>query len=285
MFSVCYVILPFSETAPAEAIRSSLAPFQRGGRDELPADRLAFQDETDWVIRLHEGRFVFTASGRGGLRIEGGDHGWIGPLDIRAVRAEMARRGLTRWEVRFADVEPNLDGFFDRFVRDLERHPGTGRYGRWLNPLGQWDWWDLGGRFDGRIGGDRRQHGRTASGISSGPNPGRSILANIEDAVARALASGPPAAVDVRADDNIEMVSRLLEEARAGRTHAFPGAVLLPPGSVEDRRRWLDSWPAIGPPDALSWLGLPPDAGWEEVVIRAYQRFPEHWAAGVAYHH
>ncbi len=33
MFSIAYVILPLAGTAPAEAIRTSLAPFQRGGRN------------------------------------------------------------------------------------------------------------------------------------------------------------------------------------------------------------------------------------------------------------
>jgi hypothetical protein len=149
----------------------------------------------------------------------------------------MARRGLRRWAVRFSEAEPDLATFFDRHVEGLERHPATGGCGRWLNPPGRWDWWDLGRRFDGRITGERRPHGRAAGGVSSGPNRGRDVLENVHGALARALGSEPPVDVDVRADDNVEMVSRLLEDARAGLDHAFPNAVLLPPGSVEDRLR------------------------------------------------
>jgi hypothetical protein len=196
----------------------------------------------------------------------------------------MARRGLRRWAVRFAEAEPDLATFFDRYVEGLERHPATGAFGRWLNPLGRWDWWDLGGRFDGRITGERRRHGRVASGISSGPNRGRDVLENVHGALARALGSEPPVEVDVRADDNVEMVSRLLEDARAGLGHAFPGAVLLPPGSVEDRLRWLRSWPETDPAETLAFLGPPGTATWKEAVVAAYERFPNHWAAGIAYH-
>ncbi|WP_267358818.1 MULTISPECIES: hypothetical protein [unclassified Methylobacterium] len=60
MFSLVHVILPVSELAPAEAIRASLAPFERGGKGEVPDDWLAFHDETDEVRALHRTEFTFT---------------------------------------------------------------------------------------------------------------------------------------------------------------------------------------------------------------------------------
>lgn len=282
MFSVVYVILPIAEHSPAEAIQASLAPFQRGTQRDLPADQLTFHDETDDVIRLHQAAFVFVEEASGGLRVEGGD-AWH--LDIEAVRAGMRCREARRWAVRFADVEPELGRFFDRFVLGLERDPATGRFGRWLNPIGRWDWWDLGGRFDGHMLGERRRQGRTASAVSSGPTAGRAILGNLHEALDRALGAEPQPALEVRTDDNVEMVSRLLEDARAGLDHAFPGAVLLPPGAVADPLRWIDSWPHVGPAEALAWLGLPVGTPWNTVVAAAYSRFQAHWAACVAYHH
>lgn len=280
MFGIVHVLLPFSDRSPAEAIRASLAPFERGGRGDVPDEWLAFQDDTEHVRALHTASWVFTDQDGGGFRIEGGAH-WH--LDFRAIRDEMARRGLRRWAVRFCDAEPDLASFVERFVEDLERHPITDGFGRWLNPLGRWDWWDLGGRFDGRITGERRLHRRPASGISSGPNRGRDVLANVHRTLEQALGSGPPVEVDVRADDNVEMVSRLLEDARSDLDHAFPNAVLLP-GSVEDRLRWLGSWPEVGPVDTLAFLGLAGATPWKEVVVAAYDRFADHWAAGIAYH-
>ena len=205
-------------------------------------------------------------------------------LDTPAVQKEMSERKASRWAVRFADAEPDMTRFAERFVRGLERHPVSGGFGLWLNSLGRWDWWDLGGRFDGRIAGERRTAGRTASFVSSGPNRGRTMLASIEESFSDALGTTQRPEIVVGADANIEMVSRLLEDARAGRDHAFPGAVLLPPGAVENDMRWLRSWPEVGPLKTLAWLGLPANAAWRDEVVAAYARFPDHWAAGVAYH-
>ena len=51
MFSLAYVILPFADIVPADAIRASLARFQRGGRGEVPDGWLTFHDETQALRR------------------------------------------------------------------------------------------------------------------------------------------------------------------------------------------------------------------------------------------
>src|SRR4051812_37635811 len=66
----------------------------------------------------------------------------------------------------------------------------------------------------------------------------------------------------VLSDGNIELVATLLEEARAGREHAYPGALVLPPGALSESLRWIDTWPQLGPADCLVWLGLPQDVSW-----------------------
>ena len=283
MFSLAYVILPFADIAPADAIRASLASFQRGGRGEVPDDWLAFHDETEALRRAHEAQFTFIDQGKGGLQI-GGDHEACWQLDTSTVRDEMRRRGLQGWSVRFADAM-DLDAFFDLFSHRLERHPATSGYGRWLNPLGRWDWWDLGGRFDGHIIGDpSRDAGRSVSQVSSGASRGRLVLANIQDQVGAALGQEPPAAVDVCSDRNVELAATLLTDARAGREQAYPGALVLPPGAVDDHSRWLGTWPELGPAKAFAWFGLASDASWPAVAEAAYARFGDHWVAGVAYH-
>lgn len=284
MFSLAYVILPFSDIPPPDAIRASLARFQRGLRGDIPDEWLAFVDETDALRQAHETRFTFTDKGKHGLQVDGG-HAAFWYIDTDKVRDEMRRRGQESWSVRFADLM-GLDTFFDHYGRDLERHPATGAYGRWRNPLGRWDWWDLGGRFDGRILGERsRGEGRRTAAISSGNNPGRTILANVEDALRDALNQPSVATIDVRSDRNIELASTLLADAKAGRGQAYPGALVLPPGVVTDHSRWLDTWPEPRPARAFGWIGLGADATWEVVVEVVYARFHDHWVAGVAYHH
>ena len=281
MFSLAYVILPVSCGSPAEAIRTSLARFQRGGRGKLPEDWLVFHDVTDELRQDHKTRFTFTDLGNKGMRVEGDT--WH--LDTPKIRYEMKRLGMPRWIVRFAD-EMDFATFVGRFGGNMERDATTGGYGRWLNPLGQWDWWDLGGRFDGRIVGERQiRKGRPVADVSSGPNPGRAVLANVENALADALGEAPTPLLDVHNDMNVEMVATLLNDAREGRANAYPTTLVMPPGSAEDSLRWLNTWPRMEPQDAFAWLGLAADATWEQIVQAAYAQFEDHWAAGVAYHH
>jgi hypothetical protein len=89
----------------------------------------------------------------------------------------------------------------------------------------------------------------------------------------------------VQTDQNIELVATLLEDARADRENACPGTLVLPPGTLEDRLRWLDTWPDLEPHAAFAWLGLSSEASWEDIVRAVYARFADHWAARVAYHH
>lgn len=282
MFSLAYVILPFSDTPPADAIRASLAPFQRGRRGDLPEDWLSFHDETEELREDYEAQLTFTMQGGGGMRIEGG---MLHYIDTNNVRDEMRRLGLLTWSVRFADTM-DINEFYDRFGTGLERHPETGAFGRWLNPLGRWDWWDLGGRFDGRIVGERLPRtARSVAKVSSGANRGRIILANIENLLNEALGQEPFETLDVQNDQNIELVATLLERVRYNHENACPGALVLPPGALEDRLRWLDTWPDLGPHEAFAWLGLSSQAGWDAIVRAVYARFENHWAAGIAYHH
>jgi hypothetical protein len=284
MFSLAYVLLPFSDMAPADAIRASLARFQRGSRGDLPDDWLAFRDETPWLRAAHEAKFTFTIPAEGGLRTEGGGFAYD-YVSHQEVRREMHRRGLQSWSVCFADTM-DLDSFQDRFGPNLQRHAVTGAYGIWHNPLGQWDWWDLGGRFDGVIIGDEtRRAGRGVARINSGEHRGRTILANVETVFETVLGQEPEPLFDVRSDRNVELVTTLLTDARAGRPNARPGALVLPSGALDDSLRWLDNFPQPGPADAFVWLGISPDANWQEVVEAAYARFEDHWAAGVAYHY
>jgi hypothetical protein len=284
MFSVAYVILPFADTPPADAITASLTRFQRGRRGDLPDDWLAFHDETEDLRSAHETQFRFTDHGKNGLGIEGGSEAfWY--ISGDSVQSEMRRRDLQIWDVRFADTM-DLDTFNSLFGKRLERHPLTGDYGRWLNPLGRWDWWDLGGRFDGYIMGEPdRSKGRKFGQVSSGQNSGRVILSNIEDQLRTALGREPVDSVEVGSDRNIELAATLLQDIKADRENACPGSLVLPPGSVKEHLRWLDTWPKLGPVEAFAWLDLRPDACWQEVVKACYSRFQDHWVAGIAYHH
>lgn len=280
MFSLAYVILPFSEKPPGEAIAGSMARFQRGKRSNVPDEWLRFHDETATVRKMHESTYVFEIDQ--GLRTSGGES-WY--LNSSAIREEMGRRDKEQWTVRFADIEPNLERFAERFLDSFERHPITGGFGSWLNGMGRWDWWELGGRFDGAITRQPRREERLRSPISSGPSAGRDVLEKIEDSFGEAIGRTTPTEIDIAADCNIELVANLREELIGGADERLPGVLVLPPGSFEDDLRWIRTWPKLGPADAFASLELSTDASWRDVAAAVYNRFEDHWAAGVAFHH
>ncbi len=96
MFSIAYVVLPFSDAgAPADAIRASLAPFQMGGRREnLPDEWLAFDDQTEDLRIAHETWFTFIDEGK--LR--------RAPMDIGPTHSGVGIFGP--WEDALTDTLP-----------------------------------------------------------------------------------------------------------------------------------------------------------------------------------
>jgi hypothetical protein len=179
-----------------------------------------------------------------------------------------------------ADVEPDLDAFAARFTQWKRRDPTAGGYGQWLNELGRWDWWELGGRFDGLVSGEKRAGAGPESMISSGPNKGRDLLGG----VIRALGAKPSEA-EAEIAANVDLVSALLDAARRGAEHAFPTAVVLPVGACADECRWFDSlgWRPI-PPETKALLSVPDDATFKETATAAWERCEAMAVAGVAYH-
>lgn len=280
MFGLASVILPFSDERPAEAIVRSLARFQRGGRGTISEEWLSFHDETAELREMYHRTYNFTLDR--GLRIDGA-RDWY--LNSQAVIAAMRKRGRDKWTVRFADIEPGFGAFVEKYVSiKCERHPVTGGLGRWLNGLGQWDWWELGGRFNGTITGNERDAVILRPAISSGYSEGRAAFEKLAGALADALGEDPPEQIDIASDDNIELVESLADAAAQGLAHAIPGALVLPPGSADDAGRWLDAWPELY---AQAWperAEFKPQKRWKETVTETYDRFPGHCAAAVAYH-
>ena len=193
---------------------------------------------------------------------------------------DFAQSEGTTWTGRLCDVEPDFHAFARRFSRWKECDPETGGYGQWLNLLGHWDWWELGGRFDGQVSGERRPGAGSESMISSGPKRARDLLGG----VARAL-GGKPSKAEAEIASNVDLVSSLLEAARRDDEHAFPTAVVLPVGACADEFCWFDSlgWRPI-PPETKALLSVPEDASFREAVAAAWERFEGMAVAGVAYH-
>lgn len=278
MYGLAYVIIPSSFDSLQSELDRTLARFRRGGEADFPREKLAFDDATDSLGDMHCGKFQ--RNEKGSMQwLGGGDGMSLFYLDMSKLDEHMAACGLDTFEGTFAELEPDFDAFVRRFTKFDQRDPDTSRYGRWLNSVGRWDWWELGGRFNGAITGERRP-GAAEQFISSGQNSGRTIIGNVVAALG-ARASSEEAEIE----DNVELVASLRRAADRNEGHAWPTALVLPMDRCEDEDRWFDNvgWHDIRA-GTRAFLGVPDDADYRHVVRAAYDRFPGLAAAGVAYH-
>jgi hypothetical protein len=261
------------------ALDEALSPFRRGGVAQFPREKLAFDDATDELRRLQVARLSLSYGNGLSVRWEGSAPLDDFAFDFDALRDLVLSHGST-WSGRLADVEPDFHAFVRRFSRWKERDRETSGYGQWLNPLGRWDWWELGGRFDGVVSRERRNGAGSDSMISSGPNKGRDLLGGVIRAFGGKLSE---AEAEIAA--NIDLVSALLEAGRRGDENAFPTAVVLPVDACADELRWFDAlgWRPI-PADTKALLSVADDASFKKTVLAAWERFDGMAVAGVAYH-
>jgi hypothetical protein len=80
-------------------------------------------------------------------------------------------------------------------------------------------------------------------------------------------------------------VESLRQAAERNEPHWLPTTLVLPIDACADEDRWFDNieWHDI-PAGTRHFLGTPADADFVALVRAAYDRFPDHAAAGVAYH-
>jgi hypothetical protein len=166
MYGLAYVLVPSRFVSLQSELDRTLAPFRRGGDDAFPRAKLAFDDAADTLARLHHVKFRHHSDGS--LSWLDSDAALSFDLRLSRLSEHMAACRLDAFEGTFAEIEPDFDAFVRRFTDFARRDPATSRYGRWLNPIGYWDWWELGGRFNGAITGDRRPAGLTRPSV-----PGR----------------------------------------------------------------------------------------------------------------
>jgi hypothetical protein len=266
MYGLAYVIVPIEFSSLQAAIDATLAPFQRGGLDKFPRSQLAFNDMTSVLRALHRAQIRLKLDG-GGVNVFTLDPEHIFQLDSVALCFFLKLRDASSWSGRLSEVEPDFDAFAKRFTVWKERDPDVGAYGQWLNPLGHWDWWELGGCYDGFI-------------TRAGRSAGRDFL----DGRARALGAQSSEG-ETETAANVEFASSLLDAAVHGERHAFPTAIVLPVGACAPKHRWLDApnW-RLASAEAKALLTLADDAPFKEAVIAAYERFHTMAVAAVAYH-
>ncbi len=276
MYGLAYVILGRTFGSLQEELDLSLAPFRRGGEERFSQSALTFDDVTGELKRLHSAAFEYK-DGAIAWDLEAASLSLA--LDLARLTEHLDALSFNGFQGTFAEVEPDFDRFVEKFARFGRRDSRTGQYGSWINPLGRWDWWEVGGRFNGVITGEKLPSS-DANGVSSGGSAGRDTLYSVAEAFGGAA---PASKAGIEA--NVELAATLLARLDAGEENRLPTAVVLPHGSAPDAARWFDStgWKETHP-KTHKVLGAPANAPFAALVRGAYLWFAEHAVAGVAYH-
>ena len=207
----------------------------------------------------------------GGLRGREADLGSSLGLRVDRLSEHLAACRLDVFEGTFAEIEPDFDAFVSRFTAFRALDATTLRYGRWLNPIGYWDWWELGGRFNGAITGEPRPAASEHT-ISSGPSSGRALLTDILETL-----GGSEPDEKAQIETNVELLESLAERAEQRRDSRLPTAVVLPTDYCSDEDRWFDcvEWHDIKAATRTA-LGVSIDADFATLVSATYSRLPNH---------
>lgn len=124
MYGLAYVLVPAEFTSLQAELDRALAPFQRGGDERFPRDKLAFDDATEALLRLHNRRVHYDA-GKLTWREHRREPDFAGSfyLDLGKLSEHMAACRLTTFEGTFAEIEPDFDAFVVRFTQFFRARP------------------------------------------------------------------------------------------------------------------------------------------------------------------
>ena len=116
MYGIAYVFLPVNLASLQRGLDEALAPFRRGGIGEFPRDKLAFDDVTGQLRKLHREPITLTAEDDR-VFVHNTDTAMVIDLDFVGLREFMQTGDADRWSGRLVDVEPDFNAFVLRFTK------------------------------------------------------------------------------------------------------------------------------------------------------------------------
>ena len=146
----------FAVLVIGDDVEKQLAPYQENNMGDCPAEYLRFNDETDGLLEQYQNGTTKTVVSPSGELLSPYEDRFLNP-DYKTFSEDESN---PRWiyptgyeikEVPFNRRYSSFDEFVTQYHGYEEKDPSTGRYGYWENPDAKWDWWTIGGRYQGRL--------------------------------------------------------------------------------------------------------------------------------------
>ena len=127
-------------------IDTQLIPFQENNMDDCPEEFLEFIDKTDeYIMEYNTGDVEVVVMPDGSYKFTWDvdfKHGDL--LDQKTVIPE----DLEQKNIKFKELYETLDLFCEEW-HSATVDEKTSKYGYWENPKAKWDWYSIGGRWEG----------------------------------------------------------------------------------------------------------------------------------------
>lgn len=131
---------------------AQLAPFQENNMGDCPNEYLKFNDEEDDYKKRYETESVSCVKTiDGGLYSKWDNKFKVQTTDFFEQNEFEYPEGSEEIAVPFTQNYASFEQFMDDHCGYSERDKTQGRYGYWENPNAKWDWYALGGRWQGML--------------------------------------------------------------------------------------------------------------------------------------
>jgi len=130
--AVAQALLPFKESGFGDDDPEELQQYMEFEETE-DTQRTKYETESVEHVRMPDGRLLLP---------------WDDELSSPGADIRSVPSGATKIEIPYKQLFPTFEKFMEEWCEE-KRDPVHNRYGYWHNPRAKWDWYQIGGRWDG----------------------------------------------------------------------------------------------------------------------------------------
>jgi hypothetical protein len=135
-----------------QTVEELLAPYQENNTGNCPKEYLRFYDVEEEYRKEYENNSVEMVKMPDGRLL----YPWDKEFRVKGQfgygsNTHKVPENYERIQVKFKDKYSDFDTFMKDWAGYENKDPETGKYGYWENPNAKWDWYQIGGRWQGML--------------------------------------------------------------------------------------------------------------------------------------